>query len=407
MASGDEAGLGPEALEKRDCLTDAVRSLVFKWGWCLHETSSEIATHRRVAGVMVGCGSRHVNRGLRLRLGRVPEQGKAAYDRVVTLAQLKVFVLVARLGSVKAAATALGVSEPAVSQALAALRTHLGDPLLSKIGSGSGSGMELTEAGRRVVGIASQMVSLATEAESAVRHSHGAPELLRIVATSTIAESIAPALLQAFSARAGNVELTLGVSSTAEIEALLYERLVDVALGPKVVSSADVPLDSEALLRYRMVFVAGRRHPLAARTRISPSSLATDTWLVDPSGADPASDVGKIVARLGVPADRIQVFPNSAAAYMAAARGGGIAPAVDHLASAEISKGELVRLDVVDTPISLLWHVTSRADDRRPPMVSRFRRFLTTPDAMHAMHRMDGSVPASRFRPPVHVTIWS
>lgn len=54
------------------------------------------------------------------------------------------------------------------------------------------------------------------------------------------------------------------------------------------------------------------------------------------------------------------------------------------------------------------WPVTQlEADDRRPPMVSRFRRFLTTPDAMQAMHRVDGSVPASRFRPPVHVTIWS
>ena len=40
----------------------------------------------------------------------------------MTLTQLSAFVLVARLGSVKAAANALGVSEPAVSQALAALR---------------------------------------------------------------------------------------------------------------------------------------------------------------------------------------------------------------------------------------------------------------------------------------------
>src|SRR5215469_13834553 len=47
----------------------------------------------------------------------------------MTLTQLNAFVLVARLGSVTAAANALGVSEPAVSQALAALRQHLGDQL--------------------------------------------------------------------------------------------------------------------------------------------------------------------------------------------------------------------------------------------------------------------------------------
>ncbi|MGA8458680.1 MAG: LysR family transcriptional regulator, partial [Streptosporangiaceae bacterium] len=41
---------------------------------------------------------------------------------VMTLTQLNAFVLVARLGSVTAAANALGVSESAVSQALSALR---------------------------------------------------------------------------------------------------------------------------------------------------------------------------------------------------------------------------------------------------------------------------------------------
>ena len=45
----------------------------------------------------------------------------------MTLTQLNAFVLVARLGSVTSAANALGVSESAVSQALTALRQHLGD----------------------------------------------------------------------------------------------------------------------------------------------------------------------------------------------------------------------------------------------------------------------------------------
>jgi LysR family transcriptional regulator, low CO2-responsive transcriptional regulator len=203
------------------------------------------------------------------------------------------------------------------------------------------------------------------------------------------------------------VELALGVSSTSEIEALLYERLVDVALGPKILSSTDVALDSEALLRYRLVFVASAHHVLASRKLMHASVLASQRWLVDPAGADPSSDVGKVIERLQIPPAQVQVFQNASAAYAAAARGEGIAPAIEHLVVAELGKGDLVRLDVADTPISLLWHVTSRADDRRPPMVSRFRRFLTTPDAMHAMHRVDGSVPVTRFRPPVHVTIWS
>ena len=102
----------------------------------------------------------------------------------MTLTQLEAFVLVARLGSVKAAAKVLGVSEPAVSGALAALRQHLGDPLLQR----SPTGMDLTPGGKRLVAIASQMVNLAVEAEAAIRDAQGAPELLRVVAASTVAD---------------------------------------------------------------------------------------------------------------------------------------------------------------------------------------------------------------------------
>ena len=64
----------------------------------------------------------------------------------MTLTQLNAFVLVARLGSVTAAANALGVSESAVSQALSALRLHLGDQLVTR----GPVGMTLTPGGTRL-----------------------------------------------------------------------------------------------------------------------------------------------------------------------------------------------------------------------------------------------------------------
>jgi hypothetical protein len=51
--------------------------------------------------------------------------------------------------------------------------------------------------------------------------------------------------------------------------------------------------------------------------------------------------------------------------------------------------------------------VSTLGVDRRSSATSALRRFLGTPEAMQAMHRSDGGVPASRFRPPVYVTLWS
>jgi LysR family transcriptional regulator, low CO2-responsive transcriptional regulator len=321
----------------------------------------------------------------------------------VTLTQLKVFVLVARLGSVKGAATALGVSEPAVSQALTALRQSLGDQLLTR----TPSGMALTNGGQRVLGIASQMVHLAAEADEAVRQSQGAPELLRVVATSTIGHAVVPALLQAFTARTGRVEVTLGIASTDEMSALLQERLADVAFGPRLAGSAADGVTSTPLLRYRLVMVAGTGHRLASATTLKAQQLRDAVWLVDPEGRDPAAEVGKLLDHLAVCPERIRVFPNQPAAWAAASDGAGIAPAVEHLFQRDVAASRLIKLPVGGFPLERLWHVNSLAGEQRRALVAKLHRFLSTPEAMHAMHRADGGVPSSRFRPPVYVTIWS
>ena len=54
-----------------------------------------------------------------------------------------------------------------------------------------------------------------------------------------------------------------------------------------------------------------------------------------------------------------------------------------------------------------LWYVSALSGERRRPLVGKLQRFLSTPEAMHAMHSGDGGVPAQRFKPPVYVTIWS
>ena len=132
----------------------------------------------------------------------------------MTLTQLNAFVLVARLGSVRAAAAALGVSESAVSQALTALRQDLGDQLITR----SQAGMTLTPGGTRLLGTASQIVVLGAEAHAAVRAAQGAPEQLRVVATSTFAEFVAGPLMEAFRRRfAGAVEITTGVAAAGEL----------------------------------------------------------------------------------------------------------------------------------------------------------------------------------------------
>ena len=111
----------------------------------------------------------------------------------MTLAQLQSFVLVARLGSVKAAAAELEVTEPAVSVAVGALRRELGDDLFVR----EGRGIALTPGGRRLAALASEILGLAEQARRSVQETAGAPQRMQVVATSLVAEHVAP-LIDAF-----------------------------------------------------------------------------------------------------------------------------------------------------------------------------------------------------------------
>ncbi len=319
----------------------------------------------------------------------------------MTLTQLNAFVLVARLGSVRAAASALGVSESAVSQAITALRQDLGDQLVTR----SQAGMTLTPGGTRLLGTASQIVVLGAEAHAAVRAAQGAPEQLRVVASSTFAEFVAGPLMEAFRRRfAGAVDITTGVAAADELGVLIANRLADVAIGPGVTGEQELPVVSEPVFKYRLVVVG--RGGAAAQSR--PRGPARQwRWLVDPSGTDPGSETARLLRRLGVADGNIGMFQSQTAAWAAAADGAGVAPAIEHLVSHQLRRGELSLIDLPGLPVEECWYATLLERERRSTAASALRRFLGTPEAMQLMRSPAAGVPPSRFKPPVYVTIWS
>jgi LysR family transcriptional regulator, low CO2-responsive transcriptional regulator len=315
----------------------------------------------------------------------------------MTLTQLNAFVLVARLGSVTAAASALGVSEPAVSQALTALRQHLGDQLIAR----SPAGMTLTPGGSRLLATASQIVVLGAEAHAAVRAARGAPEQLRIVATSAFAEFVAGPLAEAFTRWSpGPVEVSTGVALSGEQAVLVANKLADIAFGPDISGEQPVPVVSEPIFKYRLAVVTAGH----ARLR---GSARQWRWLVDPSGTDPGSEMARLLARLAIPEHNIGVMPSQTAAWAAAADGAGVAPAIEHLVSHQLRRGELSLVDLPGLPVEACWYATLPDRDRRSAAADALRRFLSTPAGMHLMLSPAAGVPPSRFKPPVYVTIWS
>jgi LysR family transcriptional regulator, low CO2-responsive transcriptional regulator len=181
---------------------------------------------------------------------------------------------------------------------------------------------------------------------------------------------------------------------------LVANRLADLAFGPAAAGEQVMPVVSEPVFKYRLVVVTAGRSQLRGPAR-------QWRWLVGPSGADSASETGKLLSLLGVPEANIGVFPSQNAAWAAAADGAGAAPAIEHLVSHQLRRGELSLVDVPGVPAEACWYATLLERNFRSPAASALRRFLGTPEAMRLMRSPGAGVPPSRFRPPVYVTIWS
>lgn len=315
----------------------------------------------------------------------------------MTLAQLQSFVLVAQLGSVKAAAAALEVTEPAVSVAVAALRRELGDELFVR----EGRGIALTPGGRRLASLAGEILALAEQARRSVQESDA---LLKVAATSMVAEHISP-LIDAFTARHPAVEIEIEEAAAGAVCELLEQRRADIALGPH--PGPDKPtIATVPFLRATLVVVAAPGHPLTEVSDVTPPALADSHWLVGPGDLDPATATGAFLTQLGVGREDVSAFSSHTAAIAAAAAGEGLLLTLAHSVLDEVRRRALIRLDVRGTPLVERWYASTLGLGRALPAALSLQRFATTPEATQAISTGRTGRVSSRARPAVHVTLW-
>jgi len=317
----------------------------------------------------------------------------------VTFTQLRAFALVAELGSLRAAAELLGVSEPAVSAAVAALRTDLGDPLFRR----SGSGIVLTPGGRALATRARELVRLADRTRREVAQATSVGRL-RVLATAGCAEHVAGAVLAAFTRRVPRAAVDLSVGSTEFAAGCLADDGADIVLGVRPVPALGQSLDAVPFLRYERVVVAAPGHPLARGGRVRPTDLAGSPWVAGPAGIEAGSEEARWADQLPERPE-VERLDSEAAALAAVRSGRGLMLALAHAVREDLRRGTVVRLPVEGTPVTGLWWAGVPGEGAATSAARALQRFLTTPDATSAL--LSGPARRDRARPTVRVELWS
>ena len=312
----------------------------------------------------------------------------------MTPTQLRTFSTVVRLGSVRAASKELGVTEAAVSGSVAALRKQLDDSLFSP----SRAGLVFTPGGLRLAHRAVEMLGLQDQTRREVHDAHEGRRLLRIAATSLFAEYAAPGLIALFSKRADDLEVELLVESSDRFPDLLMSHGVDVAIGPKASSAQPFGISSEPFLNYEVIAVAA--------PSLSYEGLDELTWFLGPSAVEPLGVSQFILERSGVPEAMQRIHPSHAAAVGEARNGNGIALVPKFAVSTDLAEGALVEIDQPHCQATGTWAASVLPSHRSTQVARELQRFVATPRAIQAMRSGSGT-GIGRFKPKVHITLWS
>ncbi len=259
-------------------------------------------------------------------------------DSPITLRRLRLLLALAEEGGVTAAAKAVGISQPALSQNLQVMERHYGFPFLMR----SGRRTVVTQPGRVVVDYARRIVRLVEESERAVG------DLLQLKrgrlalgASTTPGTYLLPRLLAEFRVRHPNVELQLRIGDTREVERWVLGGSVD--LGVIGQTEEQLGLLAHPFHRDELVVVAPPAHSLATVVRLDGEVLAAHPLIVREVGSSTRETLERALRSSGH-ALNVQFELGSTEAILQAVAAGLGASVVSELAVAEPALGRRLRV---------------------------------------------------------------
>jgi DNA-binding transcriptional LysR family regulator len=283
------------------------------------------------------------------------------------LRHLKTFAAVASTLNITRAAEQIHLAQSSVTEQLQALEADLGTQLFDR----SRRRLQLTEAGRRLLDYAGDLLALADEARWAVADAADLTAgMLSIGALETLCASRLPPLLAMFQSEHPAVHLQLKVAGSGELRGGVRRGVMDVCFafgaGP-----FEPELQHEYVAEEDLVVIAPPGHRLAGQKTIRSEDLANEPFLV--------TEIGCIYRQMFE-----STFPAESAGRPRVAGEYGSIAAIRRLVETGVGCALVPRLVAPDAggrvvalpwrgvtgsvPISMIW----RRQRLQPPVLRRF-----------------------------------
>lgn len=206
--------------------------------------------------------------------------------RHLDLKHLRQLMKIADMGSIRAAAESLAITQPALSRSVRAMEQDLGVKLVER----GPRGAELTAAGHMLLKygrIIDANLSLAEKELGGLRQSGGVLERVSI-GMSWLAEALLARPLFEFVLRMNpRVRLATTVGDYESLAPRLLSGKLEFLVGPPPIESTVVGVSTRLLAEFPAVVLVRAEHPLAKAKALSFADLVDQSWILPAPGTVP------------------------------------------------------------------------------------------------------------------------
>ncbi|WP_394127036.1 LysR family transcriptional regulator [Vibrio hepatarius] len=197
----------------------------------------------------------------------------------ISLKQLKVFITITQHETLTSASEALFLSKAAVSMALSELEKQIGHSLFDRVNNR----LILNQEGQKLLPLADELIERAQDIEQLFDNDQTLTGELKIGASDTIGNQVAPYLLRDFRAETQHTSQSLFISNSA----LICEKLIDYELDLALIEGKTLhpQLISTQFSEDEMCIVCTPNDPLASKRPLTIGDLENSDWILREPGS--------------------------------------------------------------------------------------------------------------------------
>lgn len=294
-------------------------------------------------------------------------------EPVPSAAALELLRSVAELGSIRQAALAHQISQPAASMRLRTLERGLGIDLLDRANGRA----TLTPAGEAVVRWSEEVLAgmerllVGAAAIRAEGRTH-----LRVVASMTVAEYLIPGWLHRLRVSDPGVSVSLEMGNSQRVAEAMTRQQADVGF----VEGLALPpgLRSRAVQADNLVLVVAPSHPWARRrTPVGPAELARTPLILRETGSGTREVLEHALRSAGVAATPLVELGSTTAIKAAVAQGAGPAFLSRLATDADVVEGRLVVVGTEGLALERVIRAVWSREQTLSPLARRLIRRVT------------------------------